>query len=77
MALLRQHRDVLDKLVDLLVAKEMVDGSEVYALVGRSEPAGSAGVTMAPDRPLSLVEDSTSNADASAQIQSPVGDPPG
>ena len=76
-ALLRQHRDVLDKLVDLLVAKEMVDGSEVYALVGRSEPAGSAGVTMAPDRPLSLVEDSTSNADASAQIQSPVGDPPG
>jgi hypothetical protein len=52
---LKQHRDVLDRLVDLLLAKEMVDGSEVYTLTGRAEPVGSAGVTMAPDRAVSNV----------------------
>jgi cell division protease FtsH len=47
---LKAHRDVLDKLVRLLVANETVDGSEIYALAARPEPAGAAGMTMAPDR---------------------------
>jgi cell division protease FtsH len=52
---LREHRDVLDKLVELLVANETVDGSEIYALAGRPEPAaGGAGMTMAPDRAVSM-----------------------
>ena len=53
-AILRQHRDVLDNLVDLLIAEETVDGSQVYALAGRHEPAGGAGVTMAPNRTVSV-----------------------
>ena len=40
-------------LVQLLIAKETVDGSEVYALAGRQEPAGT-GVTMAPNRTVSV-----------------------
>jgi cell division protease FtsH len=47
---LTAHRDVLDKLVQLLVTEETVDGSEVYALAGRPEPAGGPSVTMAPNR---------------------------
>ncbi len=47
---LKAHRDVLDRVVQLLVANETVDGAEIYALAGRPEPAGAPGVTMAPDR---------------------------
>jgi cell division protease FtsH len=57
--LLRDHLDVLDRLVQLLLANETVDGSEVYALAGRPEPQGGAGMTMAPDR---------ASATSSAQI---------
>jgi cell division protease FtsH len=49
-AILKEHRDVLDKVTDLLVANETVDGSQIYALAGRPEPSTGAGVTMAPDR---------------------------
>ncbi len=45
---LRDHRDVLDRVVQLLVANETVDGSQIYALAGRPVPAGAPGVTMAP-----------------------------
>ena len=45
---LRDHRDVLDRLVELLVADETVDGSQVYALAGRPEPTGGPGMTVAP-----------------------------
>ena len=45
-----QHRDVLDRLVELLVAEETVDGSAVYALAGRDEPADRPGRTVAPGR---------------------------
>jgi cell division protease FtsH len=48
-SLLKEHRDVLDKVVELLLSKETIDGSEVYALAGRSEPRG-AGMMVAPDR---------------------------
>jgi len=51
---LKEHRDVLDNLVQLLIANETVDGSEVYALAGRPEPSGGAGMTMAPDRAASI-----------------------
>ena len=50
--ILKAHRDVLDRLVDLLVAKETVDGSAVYDLAGRDEPADRPGRsrTVAPGR---------------------------
>jgi cell division protease FtsH len=50
MEVLKEHRDVLDKVVDLLLSKETIDGSEVYALAGRPEPVGGARVTLSPDR---------------------------
>jgi cell division protease FtsH len=51
---LTAHRDVLDKLVQLLVTEETVDGSEVYALAGRPEPEGGSSVTMAPNRAVAV-----------------------
>jgi cell division protease FtsH len=48
-AVLKEHRQALDRLVDLLLANETVDGSQVYALAGRPEPEVAAGgMTMAP-----------------------------
>ncbi len=47
---LKEHRDVLDSLVQLLIANETVDGSQVYALAGLPEPVTTGGMTMAPDR---------------------------
>jgi cell division protease FtsH len=52
--LLTDHRDVLDGLVELLLATETVDGSKVYELAGRPVPDGG-GMTMAPERAASLV----------------------
>jgi cell division protease FtsH len=49
-AILTEHRDAIDKLVALLVANETVDGSVVYEIAGRSEPASAGGMTVAPDR---------------------------
>jgi cell division protease FtsH len=48
--ILKAHRDVLDKLVEELVANETVDGAEVYRLAGRPAPNGLASVTMGPVR---------------------------
>ncbi len=47
-AILTEHRSTLDALVDLLLSKETLDGSEVYRLAGRPEPTGGGGVTVAP-----------------------------
>jgi cell division protease FtsH len=44
---LSTHREALDRLTNLLLEKETVDGSEVYALVGRSRPR-APGVVEAP-----------------------------
>ncbi len=56
-AVLKEHREALDKLVELLVAHETVDGSQVYAIAGRREPAAAgAGMTMAPDRAAAVDE---------------------
>jgi cell division protease FtsH len=38
--ILREHRDVLDKVTALLIEKEIIDGEEVYALAGRPKPEG-------------------------------------
>ncbi len=48
--ILKEHRDVVDNLVALLVENETVDGSEVYKIAGREEPTSGGGVTVAPDR---------------------------
>jgi cell division protease FtsH len=53
---LKEHRDVLDKLVQLLVTNETVDGSQVYALAGRPEPTSGGGMTVAPDRVVGVAE---------------------
>jgi cell division protease FtsH len=66
---LKTHIDVLERLVQLLVANETVDGKEIYALAGRSEPAGAAGMTMAPGRAVAAVgpPPTTSRARAKAK----------
>jgi cell division protease FtsH len=49
--LLRTHRSELDSLVDLLLEKETVDGSDVYRLAGRPDKGGTLTappVTMSP-----------------------------
>lgn len=51
--LLTEHRDVLDRLVEVLLASETVDGSQVYALAGRAVPERGEGMTVAPDRATS------------------------
>ncbi|MDQ1392487.1 MAG: cell division protease FtsH [Acidimicrobiaceae bacterium] len=43
LALLAAHRFELDRLVELLLEKEVVDGSEVYALIGRSLSPSQTG----------------------------------
>jgi cell division protease FtsH len=48
--ILKEHRSVLDELVQHLIVKETVDGSEVYALAHRPVPTGGEGMTVAPDR---------------------------
>ena len=47
--ILKEHRDVLDRLTELLIEREMIDGADVYGLAGRPQPAGSEE-TIAPRR---------------------------
>jgi cell division protease FtsH len=47
---LKEHRSVLDELVQHLLTSETVDGSEVYELAGRPAPTGGEGITVAPGR---------------------------
>ena len=53
---LKEHRDVLEKLVQLLVTNETVDGSQVYALAGRPEPSSGGGMTVAPDGVVGMAD---------------------
>ncbi|HUK67506.1 MAG TPA: ATP-dependent zinc metalloprotease FtsH [Streptosporangiaceae bacterium] len=49
--LLKAHRGHLDRLVDLLLEKETVDGADVYALVGVAKaPDTTGGMAVAPHR---------------------------
>jgi cell division protease FtsH len=38
-SLLRDNRDILDRVVDLLLERETIDGSELLEIVGKSAPA--------------------------------------
>jgi cell division protease FtsH len=38
--LLRGHRQTLDRVIDLLLERETIDGSELAAIVGAPGPAG-------------------------------------
>ena len=73
-SVLKEHRDVLDKLVQLLLRQETVDGSEVYALANRPEPTTGAGVTMAPDRATSTSPKPVTTKGAGAVHSGPVGE---
>jgi len=46
---LEKHREVLDKVTDLLLEREMIDGDEVYQLAGRPKPSGTEEI-VAPKR---------------------------
>jgi cell division protease FtsH len=48
--LLRSHRMQLDGLVNLLLDRETVDGSDVYRLAGRPAPTEGGGATIEPRR---------------------------
>jgi cell division protease FtsH len=54
-AVLKGHRDVLDRLTELLIEREMIDGADVYALAGRPQPVG-AEETIAPKRAAAAAE---------------------
>ena len=77
---LTDHREVLDQVVDELLANETIDGSDVYALAGRTEPAGGTGITVAPDRAASSPSDRPAAPAAPAARRSEpvagIADPP-
>jgi cell division protease FtsH len=73
-ATLKDHADVFDKVVQLLIANETVDGSEVYALAGRPEPVGGGGTTMAPDRAVSVPAGSVGASRATSEGPTPPRD---
>ncbi len=49
-AVLKEHRDVLGRVIERLMTDETVDGAEIYRLAGRSEPEGGGILTVAPGR---------------------------
>lgn len=55
--LLSEHREELDKLVDLLLENETIDGEAVYELVGRSVPGGHPQVLTASPKASLIVAD--------------------
>jgi cell division protease FtsH len=70
---LKAHLDVLDQLVQLLLAKETVDGSEVYALAGRAEPQSGTPVTVAPDHGVPTTGALNTVGNAKAEEPEPAG----
>jgi cell division protease FtsH len=54
---LKEHRSVLDELVQHLLDKETVDGAEVYALAHRNVPTAGEGMTVAPERAAAITDD--------------------
>ncbi len=54
-AILKEHRDVLDRVTERLVEREMIDGSEVYEIAGRPQPEGAEDV-IAPRRAAAAAE---------------------
>jgi len=70
-AILSEHRDVLDELVAELVANETVDGSDVYRMAGRTEPSDGPAVTVAPGRTLPPPDEQSTPAGAAREGGSP------
>jgi cell division protease FtsH len=67
-SILQEHRDVYDKVVDLLVTHETIDGAAVYGLAGRPQPdTATVGVTMAPNRDVAVSKASASRASQPAE----------
>jgi len=66
--LLRTHRPELDALVDLLLARETVDGSDVYRLAGREDRSASPSAPPAVLAPHPAGPEVTS-ADGSTPVQ--------
>ena len=48
-SILEEHRDVLSKVMNLLIEQETIDGGDVYELAGRPRPEG-VEATVAPER---------------------------
>ena len=67
-AFLKEDRQVVDGLVDLLLTKrDPVDGSQVHALAGRSEPEVTAsGMTLALDRGAAVAGNAVTGAPLNA-----------
>jgi cell division protease FtsH len=58
--LLKAHRSELDSLVDLLLVRETVDGSDVYRLAGRPERAARPSAPPMTLAPHAAAADTTS-----------------
>ncbi len=66
-AMLRDNRVKLDRLVDLLLERETVDGSDVYAIAEVELPTGtSGGATVAPRRAAAVAANAASDAEPKA-----------
>ncbi|MDA8039647.1 MAG: ATP-dependent zinc metalloprotease FtsH [Actinomycetota bacterium] len=63
--MISEHEAELDELVELLLAKETVDGAAVYGIVGRPEPSSpiGGGLTVAPGRAAAASRDDLSVPD--------------
>ena len=65
--LLTKNRDKLQRLADLLIANETINGADVYRIAGVPEPQGvDAGYTMAPQRAAATGAKSTSPTSSAA-----------
>jgi cell division protease FtsH len=69
-AILKAHRDVLDKVTELLVERETIDGREVYELAGRPVPEGAES-TIGPRRAAASASTSARVARASKTARTP------
>ncbi len=76
-SVLEEHRDVLDRLADTLVAKETVEGAEIYTLAGLPVPSNGQGRTISPNRDAGSPHRhaGSPHREAGGQISSPVGQP--
>ncbi|HJT37407.1 MAG TPA: ATP-dependent zinc metalloprotease FtsH, partial [Actinomycetota bacterium] len=69
-AILKAHREVLDKVTGLLVDRETIDGREVYELAGRPVPEGAES-TIGPRRAAASASTGARVARASKTARAP------
>jgi len=66
--LLSENQDKLRRLVDLLLANETINGSDVYSIAGVPEPSGvEVGYTLAPERAAAAAKSTTAATGASVE----------